>query len=438
MNIEQYTVKKRVAFQTLGCKLNFSETSYIAGKFDTTLFDIVSHKAVADYYIINSCLVTATAEKKCRTAIRQAKHRNPDAKVAVIGCMSQLRVEKLALMKEVDIVLGTANKFDIQEVLANIPDTKENKCLAIVPELTKHTDFNASYSFGDRTRSFLKIQDGCDNFCSYCTVPYARGRSRSGTIAEMVALANETAAKGFKEIVLTGVNAGDFGKHHGTSLIQLLKSLTPVDGIERIRLSSIEPDLLNDEIIQWVALQKKMMPHFHLPLQNGSDTILKAMNRKYSTAFFREQVKKIKETIPDACIACDVIIGFPGETDDHFNETLNFLDALPISYIHSFTYSDRPGTHAYSIYPKISNIIKKERSIRIHHLSEKKKMEFYTQCTGQLRPVLFECDNNNGIISGFTDNYIRAKTTYDSERCNKIKSVLLSTIDTDGIFIAKL
>ena len=360
---------KKIAFQTFGCKLNFSETSCIAKSFIKEGFDTVDFKEHADIYVINSCTVTGNAEKKCKTAIKQAHKRNPDAKIAVIGCFSQLRPEELSVFEGVDLVLGNKEKFSLPEHLQKLEKKDKAHTLVAAGDLKRDYDFFPSYSSGDRTRSFLKVQDGCDYFCSFCTIPHARGRSRSDSIENTVKIAKEIAETDIKEVILTGVNVGDFGKHQNEKLIDLLKELDKIDGIERIRISSIEPELLSHEIIEFVASSKKFLPHFHIPLQSGSDELLKAMKRKYNTALFSERISTIKKYIPDCMIAVDVIVGFPGETDEHFNETCDFVKHNDISYAHVFSYSERPGTLAAKIKEKTPKNTIRERSRKLQKLS---------------------------------------------------------------------
>ena len=348
-----------------------------------------------------------------------------------MGCYSELRPEELIAINEKGIVLGTYEKFNLLEII-----DKEEKNISSKEELVKR--FIPSYSTGDRTRSFFKIQDGCDYFCSYCTVPYARGRSRSATIAEVVKTAEEIVSTGIKEMILTGVNVGDFGRKNNERLIDLLKKLDNIDGVERIRISSIEPNLLTDEIIEFVASSKKFLPHFHIPLQSGSDKVLKEMCRRYDTQLFSERINKIKSLIPDCCIAIDLIVGFPGETDDDFNDSFNFISSCDISYMHIFTYSERENTPAAKRTDAVQNSVRNERSKKILALSEKKKNVFLKNNIGKIKNVLFESDNDNGIMYGFTENYIKVKTPFDKELINQIKKVKLLKIEKDDIFAGEL
>jgi threonylcarbamoyladenosine tRNA methylthiotransferase MtaB len=394
---------------------------------------VVAHKEEADIYVINSCTVTGNAEKKCRAAIRQAKRRNPDARVAVIGCFSQMKEDDLSKMKEVDLVIGNEEKFMLKDYLKD--DLYTGACHSFVGDISKSDIFTPSWSSGYRTRSFLKIQDGCDYFCTYCTIPFARGRSRSATIADTIRTTKEIASTGIREIVLSGVNIGDYGKQHDESFFKLIQELDKVNGIDRIRISSIEPDLLDEEIIRFVAGSEKFLPHFHIPLQSGSDKILKSMQRKYKREVFAKRVNEIKEHMPEACIAADVIIGFPGETEEDFRETYDFLNGMDISYMHVFTYSERPGTKAVGLNGKITNAVKKERSRRLHELSDTKKATFYKQNIGTTAFVLFESDNSDGFMHGFTGNYLKVKTPYKKELVNEIIPVRLERQDEEGVFI---
>ncbi len=425
---------KKIAFQTFGCKLNFSETSSIAKSFISEGYEVVNFKEEADIYVINSCTVTGNAEKKCKTAIKQANKRNPNSKIAIIGCFSQLRPDELANLEGVDIILGNKEKFHLLDYVEKIKDQQ----IVDVADLKTDKEFFASYSSGDRTRSFLKVQDGCDYFCSYCTIPFARGRSRSDTIENTVKTAKEIAQTNIKEIILTGVNVGDFGKHQNEKLIDLLKELDRIDGIERIRISSIEPDLLTHEIIEFVAQSNKFLPHFHIPLQSGSNDILKTMKRKYKRELFADRVEKIKSLIPDCMIAADVIVGFPGESEELFTETYEFIRDTDINYAHVFSYSTRPGTLAAKMENKVPPHAIKERSKKLHELSERKKQKFYLDHQGKTFNVLFESENNQGFIQGFTENYIRVKYPFEKSLINQIVSVKLEQPDEQGIFDIKI
>jgi len=424
---------KRIAFQTFGCKPNFAETSTISRQMKEEGYEVVGHKEEADVYVINSCVVTGNAEKKCKAAIRQAKRRNPESTVAIIGCFSQMKEDDLSKMKEVDLVVGNEEKFMLKDYLKDGAYT--GVCHSFVGDINKSNVFTPSWSSGDRTRSFLKIQDGCDYFCTYCTIPFARGRSRSATIEDTIKTAHEIAANEMREIILTGVNIGDFGKPNGESFFDLIKELNTVDGIDRIRISSIEPELLSAEMIIFMAESDKFLPHFHIPLQSGSDKILKSMKRKYQREVFAQRVREIKTHLPHACIAADVIIGFPGETDEDFQDTYTFIEQLDISYMHVFTYSERPGTTAASLEGKVINTEKRERSRKLHELSDQKKKAFYTQHIGSTRPVLFESDNSGGYMHGFSGNYLKVKTKFRQDLVNQIISVKLDRLEADGTFL---
>jgi len=424
--------KTTIAFQTYGCKLNISESSTISRDFVKDGFELISYKDKADVYVINSCLVTATAEKKCRAAIRQTHKRNPEAQIAVIGCFSQLRSDEISKIPSVNFILGNIEKFNL---LKYINENNDKKAVEIeISGLKTNKTFYPSYSTEGHTRSFFKVQDGCDYFCSYCIIPFARGRSRSDTIENTIKVAEEIGKTDYKEIILTGVNIGDFGKNNNETFLNLIKQLDKVKGIERIRISSIEPELLTDEIIEFIASSEKILPHFHIPLQAGSNKILKAMKRKYDQGLFSERVKKIKQLIPDACIAIDVIVGFPGETDNDFADSYKFIEETQISYIHVFSYSDRPDTVSSKMKNKVSNKVKKQRSKDLHLLSEKMKLSFYQQNINKKAKVLFESDCKDGFIFGYTENYIRVKTKLNNSLINEIINVRLNEIDTDGVF----
>ncbi|MCD4774317.1 MAG: tRNA (N(6)-L-threonylcarbamoyladenosine(37)-C(2))-methylthiotransferase MtaB [Bacteroidales bacterium] len=426
--------KKKVAFKTLGCKLNFSETSTISKKFPVEEFDIVDFREKADVYVVHTCIVTATAGKKSRAAIRQANRRNPDAKIAVLGCYSQLSPEKLMEIEGVKLVLGNNEKYNIVEHLKSIEEDPVHAEKISLQTISKTKEFHHSYSYGDRTRSFLKVQDGCDYFCSYCTIPRARGRSRSDTIANTIEKAKEIAKTDVKEIILTGVNIGDFGKNNDEDFFGLINELDKVEGIERYRISSIEPELLSNEIIKFVASSKKILPHFHIPLQAGTNKILKAMKRKYDRELFADRVSLIKSIMPQACIAVDLIVGIPGETDKDFQDACHFIESTDVSYLHVFSFSERQGTPAYNMDGKISKQKIKERSKILHELSEKKKNKFYKQNINSNRKVLFESSKQNGMMFGFTENYIKVKTIFDENKINKIINVKLVEIDEEGAF----
>ncbi len=421
--------KRKIAFSTFGCKLNFAETSAIARKFPADQFETVEFKEPADIYVIHSCTVTAQAEKKCKAAIRQAVKRNPEASVAVIGCYSELKPGELKKMKGVDIVLGNKDKYSLYNVIAGDTDLNKKED----SDFKTSRQFEPGYSVNDRTRSFFKVQDGCDYFCTFCAIPFARGRSRSADVASTLAVASRIVGQGIREIVLTGVNIGDFGRQHGESFYDLLLGLSHVE-VERIRISSVEPELLSNEIIELVADSKRFMPHFHIPLQSGNNRILGLMKRKYKREVFEQRVKYIKKLMPDACIAADVITGFPGETEEEFEDTCNFILSLPVSTLHVFTYSVRPGTRAAIMPDQLSDAVKQERSRKLHRISDLKKNEFYVQNRGSVRPVLWESDTANGFIYGFTDNYIRCKREYQKEAVNSIETVKLEQPGSDEVF----
>ncbi|MBN4061602.1 MAG: tRNA (N(6)-L-threonylcarbamoyladenosine(37)-C(2))-methylthiotransferase MtaB [Bacteroidetes bacterium] len=427
---------KKVAFYTLGCKLNFSETSTIARLFEKGGYAKVGFDESPDVFVINTCSVTDNADSKCRNVVRKALRSNTNAFVAVVGCYAQLKPQEIAGIPGVDMVLGANEKFDI----LNYINSAEKKSETIIrnTEIKKVKEFVAGYSLGDRTRSFLKVQDGCDYFCSFCTIPLARGTSRSATIEETVKTAKEVAATDVKEVVLTGVNIGDFGKKTEETFFNLIKELDKIEGIERFRISSIEPNLLSDEIIEFVAVSKKFVPHFHIPLQSGSDKILKLMRRRYERELYFNRVKKIKRLMPDCCIGVDVIVGFPSETEKDFLDTYNFLNELEISYLHVFTYSERENTTAIRIKEVVLKEERAKRSKMLHILSEKKKRHFYEQNIGKEKTVLWESENDNGLMQGFTENYIKVKTEYNSELINELMPIKLAEIDRDGIMKSEL
>ncbi|MFZ4401295.1 MAG: tRNA (N(6)-L-threonylcarbamoyladenosine(37)-C(2))-methylthiotransferase MtaB [Bacteroidales bacterium] len=431
-------MNKKVAFQTFGCKLNFAETSQLSRQFIENGYEIADFKETADVYVINTCTVTSIAEKKCKTAIRGAINRNPDAKVAVIGCFSQLKAEEIQEIEGVDIIVGNNEKHKLLEMISNREVNAEDNCAYCdVKQMGKEDAFVPSYSSGDRTRSFLKIQDGCDYFCTYCAIPFARGRSRSDTIENIVISAEQIADKGLKEIILTGVNIGDFGKQNGENFLQLIKALDQVEGIERYRISSIEPELLSDEIIEFVSNSKKFLPHFHIPLQSGSNKILKMMKRHYQRELFADRIARIKEIMPASCIAADVITGFPGETDEDFQDAFEFINSLPISYLHVFTYSERPDTIAAKLEGKVAVNIRRDRSKVLQLLSDQKKHNFYLQNKDLKLKVLFESDIHHGYIFGFTDNYIRVKIKADKKLINKVVEVKLNILDIDEVYFVE-
>lgn len=429
---------KKVAFYTLGCKLNFSETSTIARLFEDAGFAKVDFEDTPDVYVINTCSVTENADKKCKQLVKRATKINPDAFVVIVGCYAQLKPEEIAKITGVDMVLGANEKFNILEHL----EKKEGKLLQ--PEVTydniKNTkEFVPSFSLGDRTRSFLKVQDGCDYFCTFCTIPLARGKSRNASIQETLFEAEKIAATDVKEVVLTGVNIGDFGQGSGSNFYQLIKAMDKIQGIDRFRISSIEPNLLSNEIIDFCLKESSgFVPHFHIPLQSGSNRLLKLMRRKYERELYAERVEHIKSIRPDACIGVDVIVGFPGETDEDFMETVDFLKDLDVSYLHVFTYSERANTGAPKLGEKVPMEVRRERSKQLHLLSDRKKRQFYTENVGTKRSVLFEHEEDEGIMYGFTENYIKVKFPYDASMTNTFKEVQLTEVDRDGIMKCEL
>lgn len=422
---------KKAAFYTLGCKLNFSETSAIAGTFKDVGFERVAFEEEADVYVINTCSVTNQGDKSSRNIIRQAVKNNPDAMVIVIGCYAQLKPGEVGSIEGVDMVLGTQEKFNIPSYLGNLEKQKTTDIK--ITRLADIRSFHQAFSRDDRTRSFLKIQDGCDYYCSFCTIPYARGGSRNDTIQNTVRETQKAIERGFKEVVLTGVNIGDFGKSTGENFLGLIMALEKVEGLHRLRLGSIEPNLLHDKIIERVAASKVIMPHFHIPLQSGSDEILSLMKRKYSTGLFARRIRRIRELIPHAFIGVDVIAGTNGETDKHFQESYDFINSFDISQLHAFTYSERSGTQALKIPWKVDIEERKHRTQRYINLSEKKLRAFYEKHLGTKHTVLFEKPLKSGeVMSGFTDNYIRVETPYKEELVNELRNVKLQTILPNG------
>ena len=433
---------KTAAFHTLGCKLNFAETSTIARQLTTAGYEKVSFDDRAAIYVINTCSVTDNADRECKLHVKRAMKANPEGLVVIIGCYAQLKPEEISAIEGVDLVLGAKEKFNI---LSYLDDLRKSSTSGQIHscEIAETDFFIGSYSIGDRTRAFLKVQDGCDYKCTYCTIPLARGISRSDTIENVVNNAKEIAAKGIKEIVLTGVNIGDYGKgefgnkKHEHTFLDLISELDEVAGIERIRISSIEPNLLKDESIELVAQSSRFMPHFHIPLQSGSDEILKKMKRRYLTGLYSDRIAKIREVLPDACIGVDVIVGFPGETEEKFLETYNYLNSLPISYLHVFTYSERENTEAANMEGVVSIAERKKRNKMLRILSEKKKMEFYRTQIGKTLPVLWEHENRNGKMYGFTENYVRVQKPFDQNLVNQIELLTLGEILEDGSVSAK-
>ena len=431
-----------VAFHTLGCKFNFSETSTIARSFTENGFVKTAFNKPADVYVLNTCSVTDLADKKCRQAVRKVVRLNPHAFVAVVGCYAQLKPNEIVQIPGVDIVLGVNEKFKLFEHIRK-HQSGEIKKLE-VPEMhgcsiDEVERFDAAFSSGDRTRSFLKVQDGCDYACTYCTIPLARGKSRNASISNTIKQAQKIAAQGFKEVILTGVNIGDFGRSTGENFTNLVKALDEVEGIERYRISSIEPNLLTNQIIEFTTREsKKFLPHFHIPLQSGSHQILKRMKRRYNPDMFRKRVEQIKSVSPQAFIGVDVIIGFPGETDELFQETYDFLDNLDISFLHVFTYSDRPNTPTWDMTDKVQPSVKQKRSAALHALSDKKHRQFYVQNLGSTAPVLFEEQRKAGKMFGFTDNYVKVEIDYQANLVNKIADIRLTEISESGNVVAEI
>lgn len=430
-------MNKKVAFYTLGCKLNFSETSTISRDFINEGFDRVEFSEQADIYVINTCSVTENADKRFKTIVKQTQKVNPDAFVAAVGCYAQLKPQELADVNGVDLVLGATEKFKITDYLNDLSKNDFGEVHSC--EIEDADFYVGSYSIGDRTRAFLKVQDGCDYKCTYCTIPLARGISRSDTMTNVLYNAKEISKQNIKEIVLTGVNIGDYGKgefgnkKHEHTFLDLVTELDKVEGIERLRISSIEPNLLKNETIDLVSNSRAFVPHFHIPLQSGSNEILKKMKRRYMRELYVDRVSKIKEVMPHACIGVDVIVGFPGETDEHFLETYNFLTELNISYLHVFTYSERDNTEAVDMEGVVPNNVRSKRSKMLRGLSVKKRRAFYESQIGTTRTVLFESENKEGYIHGFTENYVKVKTPWNPELVNTLHQVELSEIDDGGL-----
>ncbi|MBI1183814.1 tRNA (N(6)-L-threonylcarbamoyladenosine(37)-C(2))-methylthiotransferase MtaB [bacterium] len=421
-------MSKSVAFYTLGCKLNFSETSAISRQFSEAGYQVVDFNAGADVYVINTCSVTDHADRKCKKVVREAKKFNAASKVAIIGCYAQLKPQEILDIPGVDGVFGASEKFNIPAHIAELG----NQPTLYNSHIKEVKEYKSAFSMGERTRTFLKVQDGCNYFCSFCTIPLARGRSRSDSIENVVKTANEIAQEGIKEIVLTGVNIGDFGYPNNEKFIDLAKALEGVEGIERFRISSIEPNLLKDEIIDFVAASKKFVPHFHVPLQSGSDAVLKAMRRRYERKLYKSRVEKIKTLMPDCCIGVDVIVGFPGETDEEFAKTYEFLRDLDVSYLHVFAYSERPNTTAVRMEGRVPNSKRTERREMLQILSEKKRRAFYESQLGKTRPVLFEEKEKDGYLYGHSDNYVSVKIPYDPGMVNELVNFKLKEIAADG------
>ena len=430
---------KTVSFYTLGCKLNFSETSTISRDLEEEGYAKIDFELGADIYVINTCSVTDQADKKCRNTVRKALKYNPNAFIVVIGCYAQLKPEEISRIEGVDLVLGAQEKFNISNYLK---DTKKKKNTILLNQPIKNVKtFYPGYSVGDRTRSFFKVQDGCNYFCSFCTIPLARGKSRSGTISQTIEKAKEIEKSEVKEVVLTGINLGDFGYKTKENFYQLINKLEELDGISRFRISSIEPDLLSEEIIEFVNSSNKFVPHFHIPLQSGSNLLLKKMRRRYDTDLYSSRIKLIKELMPHACIGVDVIVGFPGETEEEFNKTIDYIKSLPVSYLHVFTYSERANTNA----PKLNEIVpmevRRKRSKQLRILSLKLKLRFYNENIGYKGKVLFESKEDNFLV-GFTENYVKVKVPFKSNMINTIQEVKLEKISSDieayGSFVEEL
>lgn len=429
-------MSKSVAFHTLGCKLNFSETSTIKRQFQGHDFQIASFEDKADVYVINTCSVTQDANRDCRKMVRRALRNNPNAFVAVVGCYAQLEPDEIASIDGVDLVLGARDKFNIFELV----ETFEKKDQTIIhsSDVNEAVDFHHSFSANDRTRAFLKVQDGCDYFCSFCTIPLARGKSRSPFISEIVRSAEKIVVDGYREVVLTGVNAGDFGRYNGESFLELIQALDQVSGIERIRVSSIEPNLLNEEIINFISESEHFQPHFHIPLQSGSPEILRLMRRRYRRELYADRVALIKKLMPHACIGADVITGHPGETQRHFDETLAFIQSLDLSYLHVFTYSERPNTKALEYSPVVPKNERKKRTYKLRRLSAQMRFNFDHSFSGETRSALFEGLSDDGFCYGWTDNYIRVRIPGEIELENTIQQVFLEDYSENGVFNAKI
>ena len=433
---------KKVAFYTLGCKLNFSETSTIARSFEGEGFQRVDFSEKADIYVINTCSVTENADKRFKTIVKQAQKANPNAFVAAIGCYAQLKPHELADVDGVDLVLGATEKFKITDYLNDLSKNDFGEVHSC--EINEADFYVGAYSIGDRTRAFLKVQDGCDYKCTYCTIPLARGISRSDTLENVLKNAFEISQQGIKEIVLTGVNIGDYGKgefgskKHEHTFFELVKALDEVNGIERLRISSIEPNLLKNETIEFVSKSRTFVPHFHIPLQSGSNEVLKLMRRRYMRELYTERVAKIREVMPHACIGVDVIVGFPGETDERFLETYDFLNKLDISYLHVFTYSERDNTPAAEMEGVVPMKVRNKRSKMLRGLSVKKRRAFYESQLGTARTVLFEGENKEGYIHGFTENYVKVKAPWNPDLVNTLQEITLTEIDEDGLVRFKL
>ena len=423
---------RTVAFYTLGCKLNFAETSTIARTFEAAGYRRMQWEEKADIYVINTCTVTDNADKRFRYLVHGILKRNPEAYIIAVGCYAQTNPDEISRTGGVDLVLGAKDKFKITEYLSSLekaPATQVHSC-----DISEVDTYDGSYSLSERTRAFLKIQDGCDYRCTYCTIPLARGKSRSQPLESVIANAEKIVAAGTYEIVLTGVNTGDWGRglDTGQKFFDLVKALDNVEGLRRVRISSIEPNLITDEILEYIASGDKFMPHFHIPLQSGCDDILRAMKRRYLTPLYRSRIEKIKELMPHACIGADVIVGFPGETEANFEETYRFISSLDVSYLHVFTYSERENTPAWSMAGSVPGKVRAKRSKVLHLLGGRKKAAFYRSQLGSVRPVLFESENKDGMISGFTDNYVKVRLPWEDGLANTIRNVRLDSADADG------
>ncbi len=430
---------RTIAFHTLGCKLNFAETSSISRLVEREGFQKVGFEDAADIYVINTCSVTENADKECRSIIRKVLRQSPEAQIVITGCYAQLKPNEIASLEGVDLVLGAEEKFQITDHLKKLGERKSSHASVYACDINSANNFNESYSFGERSRAFLKVQDGCDYSCSYCTIPLARGKSRSDSIQHVLSQAKTLALKGVKEIVLTGVNIGDFGIHnrvpgkHEESFLELIAALDEVEGIDRFRISSIEPNLLKDEIITFVAGSKRFMPHFHIPLQSGSDEILKLMRRRYLNDLYAERIAKIKSVMPHCCIGVDVIVGFPGENETEFLKSYNFLNAIDISYLHVFTYSERENTEAAGFTGIVPKETRARRNKMLRILSDKKRRSFYETHLGKTREAMFELHAHDGMIEGITDNYIKVKVKTDHNYSGSLAPVKLESIEGDVV-----
>lgn len=431
---------KKVAFYTLGCKLNFSETSTIARLFENAGYAKVGFDESPDIFIINTCSVTENADKKCKQLVKRALKANPEGFVCIVGCFAQLKPKEIAQIPGVDLVLGANEKFNLIDHIEKLDEKQNGEAITAFDSIKKTKEFVPAFSMGDRTRSFLKIQDGCDYFCTFCTIPLARGKSRNASIDKTIVEAKKIAQTEVKEVVLTGVNIGDFGQgSEHENFFELVKALDKVEGIDRFRISSIEPNLLSNEIIDFTLGQaQRFVPHFHIPLQSGSNRVLKTMRRKYLKELYADRVEAIKSLRPNACIGVDVIVGFPGETDEEFQETVDFLKDIDISYLHVFTYSERANTTAIKLGESVPMNKRKERSQILHALSDRKKRAFYESQVGTERTVLMEGTEDNGMMYGFTENYVKVKLPYDETLTNTFQKVNLSEVDRDGLMKAKI